>query len=99
MSFLVWNNQGDAEISLTAIDFTYGCPHLAKNGYRMDRWDFVVKSNTTNDHGFYKPEERLGMEMDDLMPVLMPGYTEHEEMPEDFKPEDFRLEEDDEVEG
>jgi len=94
MSFLVWNNQGDAEDSLTAINTLYGCPYLAENGYRMDRWDFVVKSNTTNDHGFYKPEERLGMKMDDLMVSITPGFIEHEERPEDFK-----LEEDDEVEG
>jgi len=91
--FLVWDNQKDAEDSLTAINTVYGCPYLAENGYRMDRWDFVVKSKDNNDHGFYEPEERLGKEMDDLMPVLMPGYTEHEEMPEEFKPE-----EDDEVE-
>ena len=88
MSFLVWNNKGDAEISLTAINFAYGCPYVAENGYRMDRWDFVKKSNTTNHHGFYKPEERLGMKMDDLTRVFHPGFIKYDKMPEDFKPEE-----------
>jgi len=88
MTFLVWKKQEDAEESLASINDVYGCPYRAENGYRMDTWDFVVESNKNNDCGFYKPEERLGMTMDDLMPALMSGYTEHDEMPEEFEPDD-----------
>lgn len=88
MTFLVWNNQNDAENSLAAINDKYGCPYRAENGYRMDQWDFSIKSRMSNDYGFSKPEERLGMEMDDLVPVLMPRFTEHEKMPEEFKDDD-----------
>ena len=97
MAFLVWDNKNSADDSLNAINAMYGLPFEAANGYRMDRWDFVLPSNTTTDHGFYKPEERLGKEMDDLMPALMPGFTEHEEMPEEFVPEEEEeeIEEDD----
>jgi len=88
MAFLVWNNDDDADDSLVAIDNMYGCPYLAPNGYKMDQWDFVKESNTTSNNGFYKPEERLGKETDDLMLVLTPGFTEYEEMPEEFEPEE-----------
>lgn len=92
MAFLVWDNQQDAEDSLDAINSMYGLPFEAENGYRMDRWDIIKESNTAIDYGFFKPEERLGMEMDDLMPALMPGFTEHEEVPEDFIPEEVEEE-------
>jgi len=88
MSFLVWNNKKKGDDSLAAINDMYGCPYRAENGYRMDTWDIVIKSNTGNDHGFFKPEERLGMGMDDLMPGLMPGYVEHAKKPVDFFPPD-----------
>ena len=95
MKFLTWNNQKDAEDSLVAINTMYGCPYLAENDYRMAQWDFVVSSFISSKHGFYKPEERLGKEMGDLMPALMPGFTEHEEVPEEFIPEEDDPEEDD----
>ena len=87
MSFLVWGSQKEAEDSLLAINAMYGCPYLAENGYRMDRWDSVVKGSVGNDHGFHKPKERLGKKMDDLMPALKPGFIEHDKIPDDFKPE------------
>ncbi len=89
MSFLTWDNQEDAEACLDAVNATYGCPHVADNGYRMDQWAFVSKSNVTEHHGFVKPKEHLGMKMTDLMPVLVPGFVEHEVKPDDFNsPED-----------
>lgn len=89
MSFLTWNNQTDAADSLDAIHDVYGCPYEA-DGYRMDQWDFVIKSRVSDDHGFFKPEERLGMEaeMDDLMSALVPGFTENIDKPDEFYPED-----------
>jgi len=93
MPFLVWNNEDDAKDSLAAIDAMYGLPFEAANGYKMDQWDVVKESETSSNAGFYKPEERLGMVMDDLMPALMPGFTEHEEMPEEFEPEEEEEEE------
>lgn len=95
MTFLVWNNQQDADDSLNALNSTYGLPFEAENGYKMDRWDSVRESNTGVDYGFYKPEERLGMGMDDLMPDLVDGFTEHREIPEDFIPEDDEDEDED----
>ena len=88
MSFLVWNNQTDAEASLEAVNYVYECPYVAENGYRMDQWDFVIKSSVSDDHGFFKPEERLGKQMDDLMPALVPGFIEHAEKPVEFYPDD-----------
>ena len=88
MSFLVWNNQQDAEDSLVALNSMYGCPYLAENGYRMDQWDIVKDSETTDNHGFTKPQERLGKEMIDLMASLVPGFIEYEEMPEEFELEE-----------
>lgn len=86
MSFLVWNDQQEAEDSLVGVNTAYGCPYEAGNGYRMDGWDNVVFSNDETQWGFYKPEERLGMEMVDLMAVLVPGYIEYEEKPAEFIP-------------
>ena len=91
MTFLIWDNQTDAEASLVAVNDVYGCPYVAENGYRMDQWDFVIKSYVSDDHGFFTPEERLGMEMDDLMLALVPGFTEHEEMPEEFESEEEEI--------
>lgn len=88
MAFLVWDNEGDADDSLVAINAMYGCPYEAANGYKMDQWDVIKESSTTTNHGFYKPEERLGKEMGDLMSALMPGFTEEDEMPEEFEPEE-----------
>jgi len=97
MSFLVWNNESDAQESLVSLDEMYGCPYLAANGYRMDTWDIVIESipTTNNNCGFFKPEERLGMGMDDLMPALMPGYIEYAEKPDEFIDKDGPEYEDD----
>ena len=56
MSVLVWNNQGDAAGSLLAINAMYGCPYLAENGYRMDRWDFVVKNDAEKEELIFLKE-------------------------------------------
>jgi len=88
MSFLVWNNQQDAEDSLAAINTMYGCPYIDENGYRMDQWDIVQTSLTTGDYGFFKPEERLDHTMDELMPALIVGFVDHNEMPDEFVPEE-----------
>jgi len=85
MSFLVWSNEQDAEDSLTAINDKYGCPYSEVSGYQMDEWDKIMES-WEGKFGFYKPEERLSMTMDDLMPALTSGYTEHDVMPEEFRP-------------
>jgi len=84
--FLSWDNEADADNSLVAINATYGCPYVAANGYRMDRWDFVAESNTSEHWGIHEPQARLDKEVDDLMDVLMPGYEEHEEKPDEFYP-------------
>lgn len=94
MAFLVWPSEKEAEDSLMAVNTLYGCPYRAENGYRMDQWDFVIKSRIAEIYGFYKPEERLGIKVVAIMPMLVPGFIESREMPEDFK-----LEEDDEVQG
>lgn len=88
MTFLTWDNQDDAENSVAALNVMYGCPYTAENGYRMDRWDFVIKSFGSYEYGFFKPEERMGMKIDDLMSGLMPGFTEHKGMPSEFRPPD-----------
>lgn len=88
MAFLVWNNEDDADDSLAAINGMYGCPYEAENGYKMDRWDDVRESIPAGNYGFFKPEERLGKEIGGLMLVLIPGFTEYEEMPEEFIEED-----------
>jgi len=87
MTFVVWNNQKAAEDSLAAVNAAYGCPYVAENGYRMDQWDNLISSRNGTQCGFYKPEERLGKEVDDLMAVLVPGFTEYEEKPIEFHPE------------
>lgn len=87
MAFLVWNNKQDGEDSIAAVNAMYGCPYRSENGYRMDQWDFTIKSNIDEGCGFYKPEERLGMKMDDLMPALVSGFIENNEKPEEFYPE------------
>ena len=82
--FLTWDNQSDAENSIAAINIAYGCPYEAENGYRMDQWDAPVRSHVTEDCGFFKPEEHLGKSMPDLMPVLVSGFVENREKPNDF---------------
>ena len=88
MSFLVWTDKKKADASLIAINAIYGCPYVAENGYRMDQWDFIVKARTTNDHGFFAPEERLGKVLDALMNALSTGYVEYTEEPSAFYSED-----------
>lgn len=90
MKFLTWINDKKAKDSLIAINAMYGCPYVAENGYRMDRWDKIVirvdlvETHSLQEHGFFMPEERLGMKMSDLMPALMRGFTEYEEKPGKF---------------
>ena len=84
MVFLGWENEQDAKDSLAAIHAMYGCPHLAENGYRMDQWAEITRPTLGTVYGFLKPQIRVGKEMDDLMSVLVPGYTEKPYLSEDF---------------
>jgi len=84
MIFLGWENEKYAEDSLAAINVAYGCPYVAENGYRMDRWADIKKVKLDNYYGFAMPEARLGQGMDVLMAVLVPGFTEKPYDPEDF---------------
>lgn len=99
MSFLVWGPPpgGDIRVpfilpsatdSLEAVNDIYGCPYLDANGYRMDTWDVVRVSRDGYAFGFTKPEPRLGKDLADLMDVMLPGFTEYEEIPEEFIPEE-----------
>ena len=78
-AFLVWNNEDDARDSLAAVNAAYGCPYLAKNGYRMARWDFVEESNSNDAYGFYKPGASLG-----ILLALGTGFIEHQKKPVEF---------------
>ena len=63
----------------------YGCPYVAENGYRMDRWAEIKRPNNEDAYGFFKPDARLGKNVDDLMRVIVPGVTEKPYIPEDFE--------------
>jgi len=89
VTFLVWEIQDDADTSLAKINVMYGCPYEDENGYKMDAWDVVIESTNNDAWGFFKPEERLGMVMDDLMPELVGIYDAIEGRPEDFFPDDL----------
>jgi len=88
MSFLFWNNQKDANDSLFDINSEYGCPYLEENGYKMDEWDIVTKSNAINQWGFFKPETRLGKDSSIFVSKFKPGHTEIENRPNDWYPDD-----------
>ena len=88
MTFLVWNNEQDANDSLIAINEMYGCPYIDENGYRMDQWDVIQKSLTTSACGFSKPEEKLGYTMNKLMSALIDGFVDHNEIPDEFVPKE-----------
>jgi len=89
MNILTWDNQQDAEDSLALVNATYGCPYEAENGYRADEWARVIKSPFEEAYGFFKPEAKLGCDLDGLMAVLVPGFAEKL-----YKVEDFYLDED-----
>ncbi len=91
MTFLIWNDQIEAEDSLAAVNAVYGCPYVAENGYRMDLWDTLVLSRDGSQWGFYKPGVRLGKEMPDLMNGLVGSYSESEEKPPEFYPEEIPI--------
>jgi len=94
MAFLTWETNNEAGESLTQLDIAYGLPFEAENGYKMDQWDVVREFKEPTRFGFYKPEERLGKGMDQLMDSLMPGWTQHEEMPgEEVEVEELKVEE------
>jgi len=86
MKFLTWNNQKDVEDSLAAVNGSYGCPYVAENGYRMAWWDNIISSRDGRQWGFFKPEARLGKEVDALMAALKPKFIEQEEKPAEFYP-------------
>lgn len=82
--FLTWDNQADAETSIAAVDTVYGCAYTAENGYIMNTWATVTKSDAENKWGFTKPEARLGKTEAELEAVLVVGYTELDSRPEDW---------------
>lgn len=88
MTFLIWNNQKDAEDSLSAVNDEYGCPVLLKGGYRMDQWDLFTKSDARNEWGFYDPKAALGKTEEELRSKLKPGYSENSKRPDDWKSDD-----------
>lgn len=83
-SFLSWDNQADADNSLVAVEALYVLPYSERNGYFMDRWAVVTKSDVANIWGFYKPENRLGKTVSVLMDRIIGDYTEQSERPNDW---------------
>lgn len=88
MSFIIWDNHHDCETSLNDINLAYGCPYVLPNGYRMDEWDILTKSDTSNEWGFFAPEYRPGMSVDYLRGLLVQPFLEMDERPVDWLPED-----------
>jgi len=76
MFFLGWDSREKAADSLASVNAVYGCPYVAENGYRMDRWADIRKIYLEETYGFSSPESRLGRKMDDLMKDVVPGYQE-----------------------
>jgi len=88
MTFLTWNNQADADASLAAVNASYGCKYTASNGYVMEVWDSVTKSDAEEKWGFAKPEARLQKTIEELEATLVAGYTELSERPSNWIPEE-----------
>ena len=88
MTFLTWNNQADSDTSLAAANALYGCKYTASNGYVMDTWDNVTKSNVEEKWGFAKPAARLGRTLEELEAALVSGYTELDNKPLNWIPEE-----------
>jgi hypothetical protein len=82
--FLTWNNQADADASLAAVNSVYGCIHEGSNGYKMDSWANVTKSDNAELWGFEKPVETLEKLQSNLDAALVAGYTELSERPSDW---------------
>jgi hypothetical protein len=81
--FLSWNNETDANSSLSLINIIYGCPY-EEGGYTMFTWDVVTKSDAENKWGFFKPVPKLGKTQAELDAVLEEGYTEHQQRPSNW---------------
>ena len=88
MTFLTWNNQADADTSLAAVNTLYGCKYSDNKGYVMDTWDNVTKSDAEEKWGFTKPEPRLGKTIEELEAVLIAGYTERDNKPFNWIPQE-----------
>lgn len=88
MTFLTWNNQADADVSLAAVKDVYGCKYTGSNGYIMDIWDNLTKSHVEEKWGFIKPEPRLGKTIEELEAALISGYTELDNIPSNWFPEE-----------
>ena len=88
MTFLTWNNQADADASLAAVNALYGCKYTESSGYIMDTWDNVTKSDAEEKWGFAKPEVRLGKTTEELEAALVSGYTELDNKPLNWIPEE-----------
>lgn len=81
MSFLTWDNERDCTDSLKALNTEYGCPYILENGYRMDEWDFLTKSDASENWGFFSPQSRSEKTVDNLRTGLISGYTEYDDKP------------------
>ena len=88
MTFLTWDNQTDADSSLAAVNAGYGCEYTGNTGYIMETWDNVTKSNVEEKWGFAKPEARLGKTIEELEAALVSGYTELDNKPSNWIPEE-----------
>ncbi len=84
MTFNTWNNRADAQTSLDEINKAYGCPYKATNGYVMDEWDFVTKSDAGDVWGFSRAEARLDKAVEELEAVLVVGSTELAKKPSNW---------------
>lgn len=92
MSFMIWDNQGQAVSTLQKMNNGYGCPYELSNGYKMDSWDVVSKSDVSNNWGFMSPEDRPGSEeegvlAEDLMEDVDGSPNMEDERPSDWMPE------------
>jgi len=86
MCWITWDNQQDAEDSLSAVNTFLGCPINLENGYVMQTWAVVSKSDAQDEWGFAHTPERLCSDTD-IDAVIEPGFTRYEQKPSDWTPE------------
>lgn len=85
MSWLVFDNKIDAELSLQNINGVYGCP-IAHGEYLMIDWDIPSQSTTENKWAFQKPEAIMGKTLAELMAVIVGTPTELLKLPANWFP-------------
>ena len=64
MKFLIWQNEQDAIDSLASVNDALGCPYVSDNGYIMDSWGIVTKSESKLEWRFFSAQEEY---MEDLV--------------------------------